>query len=189
MATQLSWQENVLPGTEARIWEGFVGAGAALVLLGMLAAANLLLATFAVTYMVGVMMLAGGILQLCHAFGLRHWSSATLWALSGLFYVAAAVAVMADPLSAAGLLTLALGVTLGVSGLARAGIAIGWQGADSGWMLVSGLVSIAVATVIALGWPANALWLLGLLLVIDLVTQGAMLALTGFTLRAAGSER
>jgi uncharacterized membrane protein HdeD (DUF308 family) len=57
--------------------------------------------------------------------------------------------------------------------------ASGW-----GWLLLSGLVSIGVALVLALGWPWNTIWVLGLVLAVDLFLQGFMLLLAGFALRA-----
>jgi uncharacterized membrane protein HdeD (DUF308 family) len=178
-------QAGTFTGGGTRIWGWFVGVGAALAFLGGLASADLFLATIATTFVVGGLMFAGGILQIIHAFGVRRLGWALFWLLSGLLYLAAAASVLHDPLFAAGLLTLFLGVMLGASGLARMVIALRWRGQGWGWMLASGLASIGVAVVIVIGWPVSAIWTLGLLLAVDLLFQGAMLMLTGFALRAA----
>lgn len=185
MATRARWQDADLPPMETGLWGWFAGLGAALMLLGFIASANLILATLAATYAVGALMFAGGILQLVHAFAVRRWAWSAFWTLSGLLYLAAAAVVLYDPLFAARLLTLLLAVALGASGVVRAGIAIAWRGYGWGWMLMSGLISCALAAMIANSWPANVLWLLGLVLAVDLMVQGVMLMLIGFTLRAA----
>jgi uncharacterized membrane protein HdeD (DUF308 family) len=185
MTTPPLRREHVLPTIETRAWGWFVGVGAALALLGLIASTNLILATLAATYAVGAMMFAGGIVQLVHAFGVRRRGWIAFWIVSGLLYLAAAASVIYDPLFAAGLLTLFLAVSLGASGLARTGIALGWRSRGWGWMLASSIVSIAAALVIALGWPINPVWMLGLVLAIDLWFQGVMLMLIGFTLRQA----
>jgi uncharacterized membrane protein HdeD (DUF308 family) len=165
-------------------WGWFVGIGAALGLLGLVASANLLLAAIAATYVVGAAMFAGGILMLVHAFGVRRWGWAAFWTLSGLLYLAAAAVVLYEPLFAARLIVLVLAASVGASGFVRIGIALVARAHGWGWMLASGLISIAAAVLIAIGWPANAIWVLGFILAIDLLFQGTMLMFIGFTLKS-----
>ena len=80
--------------------------GTVLAMLGAFASANLMFATLAATITVGVLMFAGGVFQLVHAFGVRRQGRTWWWALSGLLYVGAALVTLADPLFAAGVLTL-----------------------------------------------------------------------------------
>ncbi len=165
----------------ARGW--LVALGAALVLLGLCASANLFLATVATTYYVGAMMLVGGVFQIIHAFGTRKWGSAGLWLLSGVLYLLAGFAVFSDPLFAAAVLTLFLAVSLGFSGLLRLWVAIGAGVAGRGWMVVSGIASIAAAVIIGLEWPVNTLWILGLILAVDLIFQDVALLAVGFSVK------
>lgn len=164
-------------------WSWFVGIGAALALLGLLASANLLLTAIAATYVLGAAMFAGGILMLVHGFGVRRWGWAVFWALSALLYLAAAAAVLKEPLLAASVIVLILAASVGASGLVRIVVAVGARTHGWGWMLASGLISVAAAFLIAIGWPANAVWVLGFILAFDLVFQGTMLMLVGFTLK------
>lgn len=156
-------------------WGWLAALGLALVLLGLCASANLFLATIATIYYVGAMMLAGGVLQIAHAFGTRKWGNAGLWTLSGLLYLLAGVSAFLDPLFAAALLTLLLALFLGASGVMRLWVAFGTGVAGRGWIAVSGVASILVAAVIGLEWPVNALWILGLILAVDLLFQGVAL--------------
>ena len=79
---------------------------------------------------------------------------------------------------------LVLAASVGASGFVRIGIALGARAHGWGWMLASGLISIAAAVLIAIGWPANAIWVLGFILAIDLLFQGTMLMFIGFTLKS-----
>ena len=59
--------------------------------------------------------------------------------------------------------------------------AVTWQ--HVGWLALSGLITLAAGLLIALGWPGNSLWILGLLLVFDLIFQGFSLIFLGLALR------
>lgn len=192
MATNAFEAQARIRWLDTESWGWFVRIGAVLALLGLVASANLLLAAtaatyvvaaIAATYVVGAAMFAGGVLILVHAFGVRRWDWAAFWALSGLFYLAAAAAVLYEPLLAARLIVLVLAAAVGASGLVRVAVALGARAPGWGWMLASGLISIAAAVLIAIGWRTNAIWELGLILAIDLLFQGAMLMFIGFTLK------
>ncbi len=165
-----------------RFW--FVAVGASLVLLGIVASLDLVMATLAAALSLGLLMLLGAALQLAHAFAVRRWGSSVLWAASGLLYLAAGISVFVDPAFAAILLTLFLAVSLGLSGVVRCWLAWGWPASGRAWLMASGLVSLAAAVVIGSGWPVNALWVLGLVLAVDLMVQGFTLAFAGLSLRA-----
>jgi uncharacterized membrane protein HdeD (DUF308 family) len=157
--------------------------GLALLLLGLCASANLFVATVATIYYVGAMMLVGGVFQIVHAFGTRKWGSAGLWLISGILYLLAGLVAFFNPLLAAAMLTLLLAMSLGMSGLLRLWLGIGATVVGRGWLVVSGLASIAAAVVIGLEWPVNALWILGLVLSVDLIVQGVALLAAGFSIR------
>jgi uncharacterized membrane protein HdeD (DUF308 family) len=166
----------------ARFWT--VAAGAGMVLLGSIAALDLMMATLVVALWLGFLMLAAAALQLAHAFAVRRWSSSLLWAAGGLLYLAAGISVFVDPAFAVMLITLFLAISLGLSGIVRFLLASGWAGSGKAWLRMSGLVSIAAAVVIGLGWPLNTLWVLGLILAVDLLVQGFTLAFAGLALPA-----
>jgi uncharacterized membrane protein HdeD (DUF308 family) len=167
-------------------WRIFVGIGAALALLGILASVNLLLATILATYIVGAAMFAGGIFQLFHAFSVRRFSSGVLWGLAALLYLITASILIIDPLLGASVLTIFIGLTLAASGSARLILAFRHREGRA-WMILSGVISIVAALLVAVSWPWSSLWLLGMVLAIDLLSQGVMLMLFGFSQRSAAS--
>lgn len=165
-------------------WGWFVGLGALLLLLGLVGAVYVLAFTLASVLFVGALMLAGGILHLIQAWSIKEWRGFLLWTISGVFYVAAGLLALYDPLAGAAALTLLLGAVLIASGALRLWLWFnnraqpGWQ-----WLALSGLITLVAGVLIAVGWPANSLWILGLLLVFDLVFQGMTLILLGLALR------
>jgi uncharacterized membrane protein HdeD (DUF308 family) len=54
-------------------WGWFVLLGAALTVLGIVAAGNLMIATVASVYFVGWLMILAGVFEIIHAFGIKNW--------------------------------------------------------------------------------------------------------------------
>jgi uncharacterized membrane protein HdeD (DUF308 family) len=167
----------------AGTWGWFVGIGAALAVLGLVAAVNLVMATLAAIVIIAASLFAGGLLMFLHAFGVRRWGWALLWLVCGTLYVAAAGFVLYDPLYAAIVLTFWLAVLLAASGIMRIIVALARRHRGWGWAIASGLVSLAAAALVAAGWPVNAIWVLGVFLAVDFIAQGAMLIAIGLALR------
>ena len=166
-------------------WWLFVILGALLLVLGFLALANQFTATVASVYYIGVLMLTAGIAQIIHSFNVRGWGSFAFWLLGGLVYAVAGVSAFYNPLLAASVFTLVLAVTLVLAGLMR--LTAGLQHRDEkgwGWIVTSGAVTLLAGIVIALGWPVNTLWVLGLILAVDLTMQGAALVAFGVGLKS-----
>lgn len=159
-------------------WGWFLTLGLVLLAFGVIALGNLLVATVASVFYVGIMMLMGGILQLLHAFQVKGWESVLFWTLSGLLYAIAGVIAFQNPDLTAAVLTLLMAISLVVAGVFR--LVVGFRLKPStgwGWVAAAGAVTALAGLVIAAGWPVNSLWVLGLFLAIDLIMQGfAMIA-------------
>lgn len=165
-------------------WGWFIILGIIMLMLGGIAFGNLVFATVASVYYVGITILLAGLVQIIHAFSVQTWKSFLFWMLSGLLYAAAGVLTFLNPLLASAIFTFFIAAALVGSGLFRMWVAFqsrnvkGW-----GWVLCGGLITALAGLVIAMGWPVNSLWVLGMFLAIDLVFQGwAMIAL-GFGLK------
>ncbi len=179
---------DVLNGTPSSSmqskWVWFVGLGVLLLICGVIAFGNLILATVASVYYVGMLMLFGGIIYLVHAFQVRGWDHILFWALSGALYVLAGIFAFANPILASAVLTLFLALALIIAGIFRVWVGRrmkplkGW-----GWIVASGVITALAGFVIALGWPVNSLWILGLFLAVDLFVQGWTMVAFGLGLR------
>lgn len=170
---QDSLKRPSLPSELTSKWGWFLVLGIALLILGGIAFGNLFFATVVSVYYVGVTMLIGGIIEIAHAFGVKSWKSFFFWMLSGLLYTAAGIITFTNPLLAAGILTFLLAATLIGSGFFR--IWMGFQSkpaAGWGWIVAAGVITALAGIVIALRWPVNSLYILGLFLAVDLIFQG-----------------
>jgi uncharacterized membrane protein HdeD (DUF308 family) len=94
----------------------FVALGVLLLVLGVVASLNLILATVASIYVLGVLMILGGVAQLAHAARVRTWGQAALGFASGVLYAVAGALAFLNPLLASGVLTLMIAAALLVSG-------------------------------------------------------------------------
>jgi hypothetical protein len=65
-------------------------------------------------------------------------------------------------------------VVLGIVQIIAGWIAIAVPIVGWGWLFAGGLGSIVVGVVLLIGWPATALWAIGLLLGINIIFTGAM---------------
>lgn len=154
-------------------WGWFVALGVILILLGGIAFGNLMLATVASAYFIGGFMLIAGIVEIIHAFNVQTWKSFFFWFLSGLLYVAAGIITFSSPLLAAAIFTILLAVALVATGFFR--IWMGFQAKPAkgwGWLVFAGAITAITGVLIAIQWPINSLFILGLFLAIDLIFQG-----------------
>lgn len=165
-------------------WGWFVAVGAAFIILGLIALAHLMVSTVATALYVGALVLVGGIVQMMHAFRVQGWGRFFFWLLSGLLYVVAGGLIMYQPLFAAGVITLMIGVSLVIGGVFRIWAGIGSRPTPGwGFIVFAGAITFLLGLEIVAGWPVNSPFILGLFLGIDLIINGVMAAMFGFALR------
>ncbi|PDT85443.1 HdeD family acid-resistance protein [Sinorhizobium sp. BJ1] len=171
--------------TVAGKWAWFVALGVLLIMAGGVAFGNLLVATVASVYYVGLIMLIGGLLNLAQAYQVKDWGGFLFWVLSGGLYAVAGLFAFINPVLASSFLTILMAVALIVAGAFRMWVGFrlsplgGW-----GWIVIGGLVTLLAGLVIAAGWPVNSLWILGLFLAVDLVMQGLALIAFGVLVKS-----
>jgi uncharacterized membrane protein HdeD (DUF308 family) len=165
-------------------WGWFVALGVLLLIFGVIAFGNLFIATVASVYLVGWLMLVGGIIEIIHAFGVKSWGRFFFWLASGLLYAIAGFFAFDNPLLASAVLTFLLAVALVASGVLRIWVGLshrpqsGW-----GWIVAAGVITVLAGLIIAMGWPVNSLWVLGMFLAIDLIFQGWTFIAVGLALK------
>jgi uncharacterized membrane protein HdeD (DUF308 family) len=157
--------------TENKRWFYFLGI--LFIVLGVAALAFPFVTTIAAKIILGWLFLIGGIIQIVHAFSTRAWSEFFLDLLIGVLYVVAGAWLAFFPLTGIITLTLFLAFMFIVEGFLEAGIAFrirphsGW-----GWMLLSGIVAVAVGVLLIANLPSSATWAIGLLVGINLIMSG-----------------
>jgi uncharacterized membrane protein HdeD (DUF308 family) len=155
-------------------WKVLLIGGIVSVVLGLIAIIVPPLASVGITILVGIILLVGAVGMVAEAIsrgttGHRIWS-----AILAVLYVIAGVWL---PIT----LTVVLIVFFLVIGLFR--LIAGIQGRsggvpNAGWMIVNGILSIAIAVLVLLDLPSSAAWAIGLLVGIQLLFDGLMLITT-----------
>src|SRR3974390_2927426 len=96
-----------------------VALGVVYVIAGFFALGSMMLATVASVFVVGIMMVIAGVAEVINAFQIQSWGKFLLWLLLGILYIVAGFVTFENPLLAAAVLTLVLGVALLASGVMR----------------------------------------------------------------------
>jgi uncharacterized membrane protein HdeD (DUF308 family) len=167
----------------------FLVEGIVLIILGTLAIILPLLATIAITIILGWLFLVSGVLGLIATFGARRAPGFWWSLLSAVLATAAGLLLLAQPLSAALSLTLVLIAFFIVEGVATIMYALEHRNELSGrweWMLFSGVIDLVLAAIILTGYPGTAAWALGLLLGINMIFGGS--ALVAMALHARSGQ-
>ena len=173
------------PGLEPlRAKRGWVIAlGVVYIIAGLIALGSMVMATIVTVFVVGIMMLIAGVAEVFHAFQIKTWGRFLLWLLLGALYIVAGFLTFDNPLLAAALLTLLLGVSLIAGGIMRIVLAFNMkEGMPWIWVVVSGVITLLLGLIILAHWPVSSLYILGLVLGIDLIFAGAGWVAVGFGL-------
>ena len=151
-----------------------IALGAVYIVAGIIALGSVVLATVATVFVVGIMMVIAGVAEVINAFQIKTWGRFLLWLLLGALYIVAGLITFENPLLAAAILTLFLGIALIASGVMRIVLAFSMQAVMPWiWVLLSGVITLLLGLVIVAHWPVSSLYILGLFLGIDLVLAGA----------------
>lgn len=150
-----------------------IGVGAVLASLGVAAIAFPWFATLAANILFGVLLVAAAASQLVLGIRMRPHGDWALHIGTGVLSAIAGVLLIAMPVPGVVTLTLLLCAALALGGVLR--IAAGVQRRDVAgwpWRVASGVLSLILATLILVGFPQSAFWILGLVLGVDLLFQG-----------------
>lgn len=150
------------------IFEGIV-----FILLGMLGVALPVLYTFTIELLIGSLLVAGGLVQTYRAIAARH-APGFGWSLfNGLLSVAVGLMLIFNPVSGVVSLTILLMIFFFIEGIAKIFFGYQLKGISSwGWIIFSGLISLAMGAIILTGLPQISLWVIGLLVGINMIFFG-----------------
>jgi uncharacterized membrane protein HdeD (DUF308 family) len=166
-------------------WGWIVALGVIFMIAGVIALGSVLMATETAVFVIGIMMIMGGVAEIIAAFSVKEWGKFAIWMLLGLLYVAAGVICFLNPFAAATILTLFLGVALMIGGIVRGFLA--WSvreaGKPWGWVAVSALITLLLGLMIIAKWPYSSFYTLGIFLGIDLIFIGSSWLMIGLALK------
>ncbi len=164
-------------------WRLFMFQGVVMIILGVLAVAAPVAATIAVDIYIGWLFLISGIVGLIAMFSSKDIPAFLRSLITAALSVAVGVLLIWKPVSGALSLTILLTAFLIAEGVFQTVTSIAYRevmGSSWGWMLVSGISDLALAAIIILGWPVTAVWVLGLVVGINLLTSGWAIVMMAF---------
>ncbi|MCX8477161.1 MAG: HdeD family acid-resistance protein [Sphingomonas sp.] len=153
--------------------------GLAFIVCGAFAILVPMLSTLAMTFTVGIALVAAGIAQIGQAFS-RSWGGLFLHVLLGLLYIGAGIIFFRSPLSGALVLTAMLAWLLIVQGIGEIVMAFtikrrtGWL-----WLVVSGVLSTLLGFWLLFWSPSAGLFVPGIVLGMALLVEGCAFLVIG----------
>lgn len=161
-------------------WGWMFTAGCLMIVLGVMAVLYSMLFTLVSVLYLGWVLIIGGILEGVHAF--QHWEGghAFLYVLEALLAIVAGALLLKGPVVGAMVVTLLLASYFIIAGIFRIVASIAMRFPAWQWMLINGLITLALGIIVWGGWPATGVWVLGLFVGINLIFAGwarVMLAL------------
>jgi uncharacterized membrane protein HdeD (DUF308 family) len=172
-----------------RHWVLFLIQGLVMIVLGLVAIGEPMVASVAVALFAGWLFLFSGIVGLAGAFT-AHRVPGYWWALiSALLGILIGVYLIWRPLAGVFTLTLAVAIYFCAQGISQIITAIAQRSVLRSWVwaVVGGVVNILLAAIIISGWPGTAEWTLGLLFGINLFMWGLSLVMTALACRAVSA--
>lgn len=163
--------------------------GVAFIILGVLAVGSPALAAVAVNAVIAWLIVLAGVVHLSLAF-YAHRAGSVLWKLLvGLAYIFFGIYLIAHPALGVASLTLVLALLFLVEGIFDIALffqmrAIG----GSSWILVDGIITLALGLMIYLRWPSSSNWAIGTLVGVSLIISGVTRLMLSLAVRRAAAD-
>jgi uncharacterized membrane protein HdeD (DUF308 family) len=151
----------------------YVVGAIVMVIAGLLAISLPLATTTALSVLLAWVLIAAGIGHLIAAFRFENFASFVWELLVATAAIFVGAYMRTHPTMAPVTLTFVLAILFLASGISEFALFFRIRSAPhSGWILLNGVVDIIIGLIVLRNWPANSLWLLGVLVGISLVFAG-----------------
>jgi len=162
-----------VPQELKRSWGWLLALGILFVILGGIGLGMVVGLTLVSMIFLGVLLIIGGVFQIVDVFKSPEWKAVVLHALIAILYIIGGALVIYDPFLASALITALLAGVLIVIGITRFVMAIRLKGSPGWfWLLLAGLIALALGIMILAHWPISGLWVIGLFIAIELIVDG-----------------
>lgn len=185
---------SILPGPSANMtaelrqlrsyWCWFLTLGSALILLGLFAIIYPVAATMTTVEILGFALLVGAIVEMVSGVRSRRWSLL----LCGLLYLILGAIMIEHPALSAATYTLILAVFFVALGVSRLAFALGNSFSGRGWVMLSGVITLALGIMIWRRLPASAFWVIGTFVGIELIFNGGTWVMLGLAAKSIPAE-
>jgi uncharacterized membrane protein HdeD (DUF308 family) len=151
--------------------------GGLMILAGLLALVYPAISSVAVVFFIGWLLIFSGIFQGISLIGARHVPHFWLQLISMALFIVVGALFLRNPGESLLTLTLLLIVFFLIEGISKVIFALTIRPFPNwGWVLLSGIVGIVLAFYLWASIPVSAAWLLGVLLGIELICEGAAIS-------------
>lgn len=159
--------------------------GIIFIILGILSIIYPLYSSLGVEIFFGALFLFGGIFQLFGAFEDKQRENYVLNFAVGVFYILAGVYLLSHPIGGLLSLTIVLIVLFYIQGFLTLFYGLSQRNTPQGrvWIIINGLITIAIASILLVAYPLSALWALGVLIGVNLLVSGVSILLIGRILK------
>ncbi len=174
-------QEDLKKLQGAWIW--FVALGVALIALGVSALTYSSLYTIATVEVIGFFLILGGATYIAGSFFTGSWGGFFLTLFTGVLQLVMGAICVKHPSEAAIVYTLLMASFFMVGGLFRIVAAVSGLFRGRGWVLINGIITLALGVMIWQQIPFSGLWVIGTFLGVDLIFNGWLYLLIGLNVR------
>ena len=169
-----------------------IALGVLMLITGVVALAAPFAAGVAITVFLGSLFLVYGIFHVIYAFQMRKLGAGwfVLQVLLSLLYIIAGAVLIKNPFEGLVTLTLIAGILIFIDGIIQVINAFdmkpqsGW-----GWGLFSGILGIILGILIWSNWPQSSVWVLGILVGVNLMSNGFVVFMTSSAMRSQISDQ
>ncbi len=158
--------------------------GVLLIVLGMLAVGSPFLAAVAVNAAIAWLIVLAGVVHVIIAFH-AHRAGSLIWKLLvGVAYVCFGIYLIARPTLGVASLTLLLASLFLVEGIFDVVLFFRLRPMQgSGWVLIDGIVTLALGLMIYLQWPSSSAWAIGTLVGVSMIISGVSRVMVSLAVR------
>jgi uncharacterized membrane protein HdeD (DUF308 family) len=160
--------------------------GVLLIVAGIFAIIYPVISSVAVIVLLGWLLIISGVLQGLSVIGARHVPHFWLQLISFVLAIVIGFLFLRQPAEGLLTVTLLLIVFFMIEGISKVVFALTIRPFPNWiWVLASGLVGVALSLILWASLPVTAVWLVGLLLGIELISVGSALAYMAWQVRSA----
>lgn len=169
-----------------RHWGWFFGEGLILVMLGVIALMMPGKVSVLLTLVLAWLLIIGGVVEFFMSFKNKRGSMLFLGILTAIVSVGCGIFLLNRPIAGTITITMIITIYLCVNGLMQVFYSFALKPIKNWyWLLISGLVSIALAVLVWSAWPVSFVAFLGIILGINFIMWGMSEIILSFSLRKA----
>ncbi|WP_411968985.1 HdeD family acid-resistance protein [Haloferax sp. YSSS75] len=182
--TGMASQHDSMSESLQTSWRWLAIAGAIIGIIGLLAILAPFVTGLSISLLFGLFLIASGVMNFIGVFSARSWGGAIWQILLGGISIGAGVILFVNPVAGLATLTILVIAYLLVSGVVEVVMGLSLRGEPNWFMaVVSGAIGILLAVMLWAGFPASAVWAIGLLFGVNLLVSGSTMVIFAYSAR------